>query len=430
MKKLAGSIILITYLSICQAHLGFAERVTTYEDLLVELSEGKSPQHKDKILEIIKQSQKSMIDQYSKQGFISSSVSRYFKFKEPIAVHHISDQYFAVSFNAETTKHNFKKKVIWVLFFNRSAPGEISYAENFFSWEKPDEIAQYINTPEDVFCKKLKTVYGIDCKKKNVADSGPKNKQKPPQEMVTHLFFQNEMKKKADIGHLHSSSDIIGGKINASFIDEAICRDSELNEAIAALKNGGDQTGVVLPIPAIPNATLQRIDLLEMQMKENLALRAEVKALKETVQQLTRLLAGVTRKDDEITFSGVNIHLVNGSHTTDGKPNSRGNLIVGYNEASTEKMRNARNGSHNVIIGKNHSYTSFGGLVVGESNSITEPCAVVSGGLNNTASGKFSTVSGGQLNIAKGDYSTVSGGLTRKAEKNNNWVGGNQYSPK
>ncbi|XPS87264.1 uncharacterized protein Dvar_52820 [Desulfosarcina variabilis str. Montpellier] len=370
-----------------------------------------------------------MIDQYSKQNFIPSSVSRYFKYKAPIAIHPISEQHVAVSFNAETTKHNYKNKVIWVLFFNRSSPGDIRYAEKFLSLEKSAEIAQYIKSPEDMICNKLKSVYGMDCKTQAVEDTGSENNLTLKADMVSHSFIQNELDKKANIDHLHNGSDIMAGKIKAEFIDEAICCDSELSEAIAALKNGGNQTSIVLPIPT-PNAMSKRVDRLELQMKENMALRAEVKALKKTVQQLAGLLAGVTRQDDEIIFSGVNIHLVNGNQATDGTPNGRGNLIVGYNEAATTQISNARNGSHNLIIGKNHSYTSFGGLVVGESNSITKPCAVVSGGFNNTASGKFSTVSGGQLNVASGEYSTVSGGLTRKAEKNNNWAGGNQYSTK
>lgn len=118
MKKIAGAIFLATLLSTClMVRSGSAERVKTYEDLLALLSNEDSPEHQAKLLERIHKSQKAMIDQYSKQNVISSSVSRYFKFKDPIAIHHISDQYFAVSFKAETTKHNYKNKVIWVLFF-------------------------------------------------------------------------------------------------------------------------------------------------------------------------------------------------------------------------------------------------------------------------------------------------------------------------
>lgn len=432
MIKSAGSIFLITVLAIClQVRIGFAEIVNSYENLLTVLSEGKNQQHQEKISNIILNAQKMMIEQYCKQNVISSAVSRYFKFKEPIAIHPISDQYLAISFNAEMTKHNYKNKVIWVLFFNRPSPGEINYADNFLSWEKPVEIDQYNRFPDMVFCNQLKAVYGINCQNPDIDKTKPAEGPEQMQNIVTKAFLEKEMAKKADIGHVHSGSEINAGKINANFIDETICRDSELNEAIAALNNGGNEinkTNVVFPLPA-SQSTVQRITLLESQMKKNAALKAEVIALRKTVQQLASLLAGVTRHNDEIIFSGVNIHLVNGNNATDGKPNGRGNLVIGYNEASTSKVSNARNGSHNIIVGKNHAYTSFGGLVLGESNSISAPCAVVSGGFNNTSSGKFSTVSGGQLNTAAGDYSTVSGGLTRKAENNNNWAGGNQYSP-
>ena len=151
----------------------------------------------------------------------------------------------------------------------------------------------------------------MDCKAQAVEDTGSENNLTLKADMVSHSFVQNELDKKANIDHLHNGPDIMAGKIKAEFIDEAICRDSELNDAIAALKNGGNQTSVVLPIPT-PNAMSKRVDRLELQMKENMALRAEVKALKKTVQQLAGLLAGVTRQDDEIIFSGVNIHLVNG----------------------------------------------------------------------------------------------------------------------
>jgi hypothetical protein len=243
---------------------------------------------------------------------------------------HISDKHFAVSFNAETTNHNYKNKVIWVLFFNRASPGEISYASNFFSWEKPVEIEQYINSPEDVFCKQLKSVHGIDCKTHAAEDTGPEYNLTPNQNAVTHSFFRNQRATKANIDHVHKGSDITAGKIKADFIDEAICRDSELKKAIAALKNGKHPKSAAVPLSA---ATSERIHLLESQIKENKALKTEVEALKKTVQQLTRLLAGVTRKNDEITFSGVNLHLVNGNQATDAAPNGLGNLIVGYNEA-------------------------------------------------------------------------------------------------
>ena len=267
----------------------------------------------------------------------------------------ISEQHVAVSFNAETTKHNYKNKVIWVLFFNRSSPGDIRYAEKFLSLEKSAEIAQYIKSPEDMICNKLKSVYGMDCKTQAVEDTGSENNLTLKADMVSHSFIQNELDKKANIDHLHNGSDIMAGKIKAEFIDEAICCDSELSEAIAALKNGGNQTSIVLPIPT-PNAMSKRVDRLELQMKENMALRAEVKALKKNGATASRPAGGGSPDKTMKSYSAASIFTWStGNQATDGTPNGRGNLIVGYNEAATTQISNARNGSHNLIIGKNHS---------------------------------------------------------------------------
>ena len=63
---------------------------------------------------------------------------------------------------------------------------------------------------------------------------------------------------------------------------------------------------------------------------------------------------------------------------------------------------NIRTGSHNVVVGKRHNFSRFGGLVVGFFNTISGDFAVVSGGVDNTASGDFAAVSGGSTNTASG----------------------------
>jgi hypothetical protein len=88
---------------------------------------------------------------------------------------------------------------------------------------------------------------------------------------------------------------------------------------------------------------------------------------------------------------------VDGSGTTDGTTNGLGNLIVGYNE---NVFAATRTGSHNLIIGVDHEYTSFAGLVAGWTNTISGPHATVSGGSSNVASGWAASVSGGDLGTA------------------------------
>ncbi|MCK5232418.1 MAG: hypothetical protein KAR13_19250, partial [Desulfobulbaceae bacterium] len=109
-----------------------------------------------------------------------------------------------------------------------------------------------------------------------------------------------------------------------------------------------------------------------------------ISTLEATVNQLAVLLTNVTRNGNDITFSGVNLHIVNGTGTTDGTVNSLGNLIVGYNE--TRGTSDDRTGSHNIVVGEKQNYSSYGGLVAGWHNTISGAYSSVSGGNYNTAS--------------------------------------------
>jgi hypothetical protein len=135
-------------------------------------------------------------------------------------------------------------------------------------------------------------------------------------------------------------------------------------------------------------------------------------------------------------FSAVNVQIVNGMNSTLTR-NGAGNLIIGYNEADdsspyvcsdgTDPLMwgpdlqgscpdiawgpNQRQGSHNLVVGFGHSYTQYGGMVIGLYNSITGAFSSVSGGTLNSALGNDSSMSGGAGNIATGSASSVSGGV-------------------
>jgi len=188
-------------------------------------------------------------------------------------------------------------------------------------------------------------------------------------------------------------------------------------------------------------------------------LQAEVAALQQTVntqagqitalqtqlpnlQKIVNPLATVVTYDSThklVKFTGVNVQIVNGQGTTP-TTNGAGNLIIGYNEddgyargtctVSTQGVSDtfeptcindggtftrSLGGSHNVVIGSGHGYSSFGGMVVGEANLITGKFAVVSAGAANTASGDYGGVSAGGSNTASGGYSGVSGGFGNTA---------------
>ena len=101
-----------------------------------------------------------------------------------------------------------------------------------------------------------------------------------------------------------------------------------------------------------------------------------------------------------IRLHGVNLQIVNGSGTTDGPVDGTGNLIVGYNELRLAPEPNNRSGSHNLVVGSEHDFIGFSGLVAGRSNSLYANHSTVSGGRNNTASASYSSVSGGDSNTA------------------------------
>jgi len=109
-----------------------------------------------------------------------------------------------------------------------------------------------------------------------------------------------------------------------------------------------------------------------------------------------------------IIFEGANVHVRNTLGTTydiDGL----GNLIVGYNE--NDIGDDIRDGSHNIVVGTRHTYTSYGGLVAGHDNVVSHEHSSVTGGRRNIASGRYSSVSGGLENEAQGSCSSVSGDL-------------------
>ena len=60
----------------------------------------------------------------------------------------------------------------------------------------------------------------------------------------------------------------------------------------------------------------------------------------------------------DVYYTNVNLHIRSGAGATNGPINGRGNLIVGYDEENGDP----RTGSHNLVIGRYHSYSSFGGL--------------------------------------------------------------------
>ena len=91
--------------------------------------------------------------------------------------------------------------------------------------------------------------------------------------------------------------------------------------------------------------------------------KAYVNALEARIAALETLLTHFTRTGNEIIISGANLHIRSGSGSTGGTVNGLGNLILGYSEARFDTTD--RSGSHNLVVGGRHNYTSYGGVVAG-----------------------------------------------------------------
>jgi hypothetical protein len=136
-------------------------------------------------------------------------------------------------------------------------------------------------------------------------------------------------------------------------------------------------------------------------------------ALERKLEHVTNGVSG--EGHPELVITGANLRIVNGLGGTQSA-NGTGNLIVGYNEPRTDvPSSDNRTGSHNIVVGENQNFSSFGGLVVGANSEISGEWASVTGGVANTASGFGASISGGAQNTASGDASSISGGLFNTA---------------
>jgi hypothetical protein len=139
-----------------------------------------------------------------------------------------------------------------------------------------------------------------------------------------------------------------------------------------------------------------------------------ISALERTLRHVTTMTGDGGRP--EVVITGANLRIVNGLRGT-ATANGLGNLLVGYNEPRDDGDHE-HTGSHNVVVGQGHNFSSFGGLVVGRQNAIRGAFASVSGGFDNTASGDSASVSGGIFNRASGPSASISGGFDNTASGN------------
>jgi hypothetical protein len=141
-------------------------------------------------------------------------------------------------------------------------------------------------------------------------------------------------------------------------------------------------------------------------------LEKRIKALEVKLKFLSTYLDASGRPTVEIR--GANLRVVNGTGST-ATTNGLGNLIVGYNEGRGGGQANHRDGSHNLMVGEQHNFSSYGGFLAGIFNETLAPYVAICGGVWNFASGHAASVHGGILNHASGDESVVLGGQANAA---------------
>ena len=180
--------------------------------------------------------------------------------------------------------------------------------------------------------------------------------------------------------------------------------------------------------------------------------------------------------ENDVVVAGANLRIQDVAGTTPAaSPNGKGNLIVGFDDDRMEgtcvggandglacdpevasqcpagscgsvAVVSQKTGSHNIIVGRRHSYPGEHSLLVGDANTANADGAfaagalntvsvsggsilggagnavdasaswgAVCGGLKNAAVGPYSSVLGGETNTAGGSYSVVVGGQSNTA---------------
>ena len=94
----------------------------------------------------------------------------------------------------------------------------------------------------------------------------------------------------------------------------------------------------------------ERVVELESALADALVTISELQAQIDVIKVKTACVSD-SSTDTEFMFEGCNVHIRNGAGSTNSL-NTFGNLIIGYNEKQADE---AREGSHNLIIGQWHA---------------------------------------------------------------------------
>lgn len=205
---------------------------------------------------------------------------------------------------------------------------------------------------------------------------------------------------------------------NAQAIDDNLLSVADAAAAIAANAQAAADNGAAVSAAAGEVSALDgRLSSVEAGYLtasdiSGLATQASVDAIEPGIPGLDSYLS-VNTNNDRVIFTGANLHVRSGGGSTDATVNGLGNLVIGYNESNND----TRTGSHNLVVGPYHSFTSYGGIVGGYNNEVSGIHAGVLSGRENHAAGSHSalvsglggTVTGRQSAVLAGAYATVTG---------------------
>lgn len=153
---------------------------------------------------------------------------------------------------------------------------------------------------------------------------------------------------------------------------------------------------------------------LELQLSTAEASLESVTALgsenDDRLEQMEQLLSCVTfdKADQNFIIENCNLTVRNGTGETQSQ-NGSGNIIIGYNEDAFNNKD--RGGSHNLVIGAEHQYSAYGGLVVGENHQINSPYASITGGRDNRVSASHATIGGGANTVVNANDAWAAGDI-------------------
>lgn len=322
---------------------------------------------------------------------------RKIEFKNPVKIFDLSDKYSVISYNS---KFDSGEDAV-VGFLVIKAEKKIEVPGPHLIWRGETDITAFYSITDDVLCKYFRDM-GIN-------DVYP---------IYSSMKLRNKIDAKADKKHNHSGNDITEGIVSEKFIDDSITRDSELKDALAKKAD----ISMIMTMKQQEDKQEQKADAGIVNQ-----LQAKIAELEKKIERLNFLLSGVVRKNNDIYFDNMNIHVRNGTGKTESS-NYTGNIIIGYNEGGNVS------GSHNLVAGTGCKASSYCGVVSGKNNIISKPYGIAAGGSGNEvteifgvsvggktnkASGKYSTVVGGEKNNAKGDFSIIAGGKNRSVVNEN-----------